>query len=319
MNWATALRLGRVSNLPTIWTNILAGAVLSDATLTPLPLALLLLALSLFYVAGMYLNDAFDREFDAVAYPRRPIPSGAVLARTVFTIGFLGLATGELLLIALGYGVADGHGWPPVLAGLCLAATIVYYNLRHKNNPYGPLLMGLCRVQVYLTTALALAPAVPERVWWGAGLLFIYIIGLSYIARQETLARLTNLWPLAFLAAPFFYGMQGALRSIIPALIYVGFFCWVLLCGDAAGPAYSIRCSRGGLNSHRGNCPARCATHRAGRRTVAGGGRRWWLPPYPPGSPSHSWNLIAKHMAQNQPLHIYGSTRPQPGDPLTPR
>ena len=229
MNWATALRLGRVSNLPTIWTNILAGAVLSDATITPLPLALLLLALSLFYVAGMYLNDAFDREFDTVAYPMRPIPSGAVLARTVFTIGFLGLATGELLLVALGYGVADGHGWSPVLAGLCLAATIVYYNFRHKDNPYGPLLMGLCRVQVYLTTALALAPAVPERVWWGAGLLFIYIIGLSYIARQETLARLTNLWPLAFLAAPFFYGMQGALRSIITALIYVGLFTWVVL------------------------------------------------------------------------------------------
>ena len=228
MNWSTALRLGRVSNLPTIWTNILAGAVLSGAIITPLSLALLALTLSLFYVAGMYLNDAFDREFDAVAYPRRPIPSGAVLARTVFTVGFLGLATGELLLIALGYGVADGHGWPPALAGLCLAATIVYYNLRHKNNPYGPLLMGLCRVQVYLTTALALAPTLPEHVWWGAGLLFIYIIGLSYIARQETLARLTNLWPLAFLAAPFFYGMQGALQSIIPALIYVGFFAWVL-------------------------------------------------------------------------------------------
>jgi 4-hydroxybenzoate polyprenyltransferase len=228
MNWATALRLGRVSNLPTIWTNILAGAVLSDATITPLSLALLFLALSLFYVAGMYLNDAFDREFDAVAYPKRPIPSGAVLARTVFTIGFLGLATGELLLIALGYGVAGGHGWPPALAGLCLAATIVYYNLHHKNDPYAPLFMGLCRVQVYLTTALTLAPALPERVWWGTGLLFGYTIGLSYIARQETLARLTSLWPLAFLAAPFAYGMQGALRSIVPALIYVGFFAWVL-------------------------------------------------------------------------------------------
>lgn len=228
MNWATALRLGRVSNLPTIWTNVLAGAVLSGATITPLSLALLLLALSLFYVAGMYLNDAFDREFDAVAYPQRPIPSGAVFGQTVFTIGFLGLATGELLLIALGYGVEGGHGWPPALAGLCLATTIVYYNVNHKNNPYGPVLMGLCRVQVYLTTALAVAPALPEHVWWGAGLLFAYIIGLSYIARQETLARLTNLWPLAFLAAPFIYGMQGTLRSIVPALIYAGFFAWVL-------------------------------------------------------------------------------------------
>lgn len=228
MNWATALRLGRVSNLPTIWTNILAAAVLSGATITPLPLALLVLALSLFYVAGMYLNDAFDREFDTVAYPGRPIPSGAVSAQTVFTIGFLGLATGELVLIFLGYGVAEGHGWPPAIVGLCLAATIVYYNLHHKNNPYGPLLMGLCRVQVYLTTALALAPALTERVWWGAGLLFIYIIGLSYIARQETLARLTSLWPQAFLAAPFFYGVEGMLQSMISALIFVGFFLWVL-------------------------------------------------------------------------------------------
>ena len=229
MNWAPALRLSRASNLPTIWTNVLAGTVLSGVAITPPSLVLLLLALSLFYVAGMYLNDAFDREFDAVNYPQRPIPSGAILARTVFTIGFLGLATGELLLIALGYGVEDGHGWPPALAGLCLAATIVYYDAKHKNNPYGPLLIGLCRLQVYLITALAVTQTVPEKVWWGASLISAYIIGLSYIARQETLARLTSVWPLAFLATPFAYGItQGALRSIVSALIYGGFFVWVL-------------------------------------------------------------------------------------------
>lgn len=228
MNWSTALQLGRVSNLPTVWTNVLAGAVLSGAPLAPLSLTLLLLALSLFYVAGMYLNDAFDRKWDAQAYPRRPIPSGAVSARTVFVIGFLGLALGELLLITLGYGVEGGRGWPAALAGVCLAATIVYYNVHHKNNRYGPVLMGLCRMQVYLTTALAVAPALSTPVWWGAGLLLSYIIGLSYIARQETLARLTNLWPLTFLAAPFGYGLQGALSNLAPAMIYTGFLMWVL-------------------------------------------------------------------------------------------
>ena len=227
MSWATALRLGRVSNLPTVWTNVLAGVVLSGAILTPMSFALLLLALSLFYVGGMYLNDAFDREFDAVAYPQRPIPSGAVPARQVFTIGFLGLATGEFLLIAIGYGMGDTPGWPPAVAGLCLAATIVYYNANHKNSPYGPVFMGLCRMQIYLTVALAASPTLPEPVWWGAALLFAYIIGLSYIARQETLDRLTSLWPLAFLATPFAYGIQGALHSIVPALIYGGFFVWV--------------------------------------------------------------------------------------------
>jgi 4-hydroxybenzoate polyprenyltransferase len=205
----------------------MAGVVLSGATISPFVFAFLLLAFSLFYVAGMYLNDAFDREFDAVAYPQRPIPSGAVPARQVFTIGFLGLATGEFLLIAIGYGMGDTPGWPPAVAGLCLAATIIYYNANHKNNPYGPVLMGLCRMQVYVTAALAAGPILSERLWWGAVLLFAYIIGLSYIARQETLARFTNFWPLVFLAAPFAYGLPEAQQNIIPALIYGGFFVWV--------------------------------------------------------------------------------------------
>lgn len=226
MNWTVAFRLGRVSNLPTVWTNVLAGAVLSGSPITPFPLAFLLLALSLFYIAGMYLNDAFDRDFDATTYPHRPIPSGAVTVTTVFIVGFLGLATGELLLVALGFG-DGGRGWPPVVAGLCLAATIVYYNLHHRNNPLGPLFMGLCRAQVYVVTALALAPTLSGRLWGGAGLLFSYIIGLSYVARQETLARLTNLWPLAFLAFPFIYGAPGAWHSIVPAILYVGFMLWV--------------------------------------------------------------------------------------------
>ena len=228
MNWPIALRLGRVSNLPTLWTNVLAGAVLAGSTPTPFVLGLLLLAISLFYVAGMYLNDAFDRHFDTAAYPQRPIPSGAVAAGTVFTMGFLGLGAGELLLIVVGYGMEGGRGLPPVIAGLCLAATIIYYNVHHKGNPLGPLLMSLCRAQVYLTTALAVAPELSQQVWLGAGLLVAYVIGLSYVARQETLARLTNLWPLALLAAPFVYGLPGALRSMGSAVIYMSFVAWVV-------------------------------------------------------------------------------------------
>ncbi len=228
MNWTVALRLGRVSNLPTVWTNVLAGTVLAGSIPTPFPLGLLLLAISLFYVAGMYLNDAFDRHFDAVAHPQRPITSGAVAAGTVFTMGFMGLGAGELLLIVVGYGMEEGRGWPPVIAGLCLASTIVYYNAHHKDNLLGPLLMSLCRAQVYLTTALAVAPELSQRVWWGVGLLVAYILGLSYVARQETLARLTNLWPLALLAAPFVYGLPGGLRSMGIAVIYMSFVAWVV-------------------------------------------------------------------------------------------
>ena len=228
MTWAVGLRLGRISNLPTVWTNVLAGTVLAAFTPMPFPLGLLLLAISLFYVAGMYLNDAFDRQFDATAYPQRPIPSGAVAAGTVFAVGFLGLGVGELLLIVVGYGMEGGRGWPPVIAGLCLAATIVYYNAHHKGNPLGPLLMSLCRAQVYLTTALAVAPELSQRLWWGVGLLVAYILGLSYVARQETLARLTNLWTLALLAAPFVYGLPRGLSSMGIGVIYMSFVAWVV-------------------------------------------------------------------------------------------
>ena len=52
MNLRTALRLGRVSNLPTVWTNTLAGAVLAGAGSFGAEFALLLLAFSLFYTGG---------------------------------------------------------------------------------------------------------------------------------------------------------------------------------------------------------------------------------------------------------------------------
>ena len=45
MRWTVYLRLGRVSNLPTVWTNVLAGVALAGVSVDPGPLALLALAL----------------------------------------------------------------------------------------------------------------------------------------------------------------------------------------------------------------------------------------------------------------------------------
>jgi lysophospholipase L1-like esterase len=62
----TLLRLGRVSNLPTVWTNVVAATVLAGGALTSTTTLLAISAMTLFYVAGMYLNDAFDRYNAAV-------------------------------------------------------------------------------------------------------------------------------------------------------------------------------------------------------------------------------------------------------------
>jgi hypothetical protein len=227
MNLAVALRLGRVSNLPTVWTNTLAGIVLAGGEVADRRTLPLIVALSLFYVAGMFLNDAYDAEIDAVERPERPIPSGQVGAETVFTAGFAMMALGLGLFAWIGYGMADGTGLGPVFGGLGLGAAIVLYNRRHKDNPLSPVLMGLCRVLVYVTAGLAVAPDLPVAIRIGAVLLLCYLIGLTYIAKQETLGEVRNLWPLLFLAAPVSYAFATAPESPTSATLGLIFVAWV--------------------------------------------------------------------------------------------
>ena len=228
MNWRVAFTLGRVSNLPTVWTNTLAGVVLAGGATGDSRLPWLLLALSLCYIAGMFLNDAFDREFDARHRPERPIPSGVVTAATVFGAGFAMLATGVALLLWVGYGFADGTGWRPAVAGLVLGATIVFYDWHHKQNALSPIVMGLCRMLVYVTAGFAFAVDPPNRVFLMGFLLLCYLIGLTYAAKQEHLDRVTNLWPLVFVAIPMVWGLQAALDDAITAGIGLLFLAWVL-------------------------------------------------------------------------------------------
>ncbi len=213
MKLATALSLGRISNLPTVWTNVLVGMVLAGGLVLDVRLPLLLVALSLFYVAGMFLNDAFDREFDAHNRPERPIPSGKVSASTVFAWAFAMLAIGAALLVWLGYGFEPHTQWRPVAAGGALAGAIVYYNARHKDNPLSPLVMGVCRMLVYVTAGFAVSSTLPAGLYLAAVVLLCYLIGLTYAAKQEHLNRLGAAWPLAFLAVPAIYG-----ASLVPAV-----------------------------------------------------------------------------------------------------
>ena len=228
VNWRTALRLGRVSNLPTVWTNVAAGVVLAGGTSEPVRMVLLLVALSLFYVAGMYLNDAFDRGIDARERPERPIPSGQVSAQTVFAAGFAMLAAGEGLLAVASYEMDGGRAWYPLIAGLALAVAIVYYDFRHKTDPMSPVVMGVCRGLVYLTAALAVAPGLSSEVLWGAGLMLAYLIGLTYAAKSENLAEIKNIWPLGFLALPLVYGVAVVVESPATIGIFLGFLAWVI-------------------------------------------------------------------------------------------
>ena len=105
------LEVLRISNLPTVWTNVLVGVVLSLAFVQPsnpslVAVLIAIVAGSCLYLAGMVFNDVFDVEIDHRERPGRPIPSGRIGRGAATMIG--------AVLLAIGVGLPWFHG---VIAG----------------------------------------------------------------------------------------------------------------------------------------------------------------------------------------------------------
>jgi 4-hydroxybenzoate polyprenyltransferase len=233
----TLLRLGRVSNLPTVLTNVLAATVLVGGDPFSPRTGAVLLAMSLFYTGGMYLNDAFDRDIDARERPSRPIPAGEISAAAVLAAGFGMLATGVALMSVFGLA--------PALAGLALTAVIVVYDLHHKANPFSPVVMGLCRALVYGGAAVVAAGTVSAAVLIGGPALLAHVVGLTYAAKQESLDRIERLWPLAVLALPLIAALPALANGVL------GIAAWLALAAaDAAAVMTLARRARPGAVPH---------------------------------------------------------------------
>lgn len=216
------LELARISNLPTVLSNAIAGATIGSTAyamehiakrglvtwfggfhthpgpvgpIDPLetwlgtfelvgPLAIPLLA----YVGGMILNDAFDAEIDARERPARPIPSGRVGQRAAFAAGFTLLAAAIVLAVLVGAGAAV------VVATVLLAVIIVIYDRFHTKSITSTLLLALCRALAALIPMLAFAQGeFVTLVTRGAIMLPIalaaWTLGLSLLARGEIALR----------------------------------------------------------------------------------------------------------------------------------
>ena len=214
-SFRTWLVLGRISNLPTVWSNCLAGWWLAgggnNGKFFPL-----LLGATLLYLGGMFLNDAFDARFDAQHRRERPIPSGAIAEKSVWQISFGLLACGLIILFMLG--MTTG------ILGALLVGFILLYDAVHKVITLSPLLMAACRFLLYVVAAsTALGGVNGWSVWCGLALA-LYIVGLSFLARKEATGTTINYWPCLLLAAPIFLALvmnPGAYRESAWLLLLV--------------------------------------------------------------------------------------------------
>jgi 4-hydroxybenzoate polyprenyltransferase len=207
------LALARVSNTPTVITNVLAGAALATAAEPTARVIPLVLSLVLFYTAGMFLNDVCDYAIDCRERPQRPLPSGAVSRSSAAAAAVSLLALGSAILLAVS--VAS------FVSGLLLVALIVVYDLWHKRNRLSPVLMAGTRMLAYVTAFVAFADAASPELVVAAALLGLYVLGLTAIAKVEASGALSGSWPVVLLLLPAsYYAFELPIGSLALVVLF---------------------------------------------------------------------------------------------------
>jgi hypothetical protein len=218
----TLVVLGRVSNLPTVWSNCLAGWWLGGGeNFANLPW--LFFGVSALYLGGMYLNDAFDVDFDRQHRPERPIPSGAISLPVVWGWGLAWLGLGALSLIVIGKTTGA--------LALVLILCIIIYDATHKVITASPWLMGACRFWIYVIAGSTASWGVNGWPIWCGVALALYVAGLSQMARLESSRARVPRWPLVLLAVPVFLALlmdtgENRVPALLLLLILVLWIAW---------------------------------------------------------------------------------------------
>jgi len=191
---------------------------------------LLIIAMSLFYIAGMYYNDACDASHDAQHQKHRPIPAGLISRNRVqaYALSFTLLALLLVCVARVSAPMAQGStsvGW--LVSVLLLISCIIIYNHYHKDNPLSPLWMAACRITVLLTTSYALTASLPPEMFLLILATLAWLAGLTSLAKQEqsvvpSTSSLTHTWPLYMLSLPVLIGAYLSLSSpviLIPTVL----------------------------------------------------------------------------------------------------
>ena len=240
------LVLMRISNLPSVWSNVFMGWILGVCfsslevhdsqkwlgLIFSSNLLLLLLGTSFIYAAGMVLNDLFDLGRDREHRPERPLVVGQLsLTAARITSGCL-LAIGAMLIIL---GTAPPARSYVGLQVLALVVLIFIYNRWHKGVTWAPYVMGLCRFMLPLIgfVATGAGPAAStfalEVLFNHAASLWLLTVLITVLARHETRPEgLTSRRDFLILLVPL--PLLGALPwNGLILISAAGFWLWIAI------------------------------------------------------------------------------------------
>lgn len=200
------LATGRVANLPTVCSNVLAAFWLSS-TISPdfqpghaghelhIPLLLSFAVFAcMIYLGGCLLGDVLDAGFDRQHRPGRPIPQGILQAKPLLiaVFGLFTLATTGL--VSAHYLLSSTPRLDVTVLGCLLVALVITYALYHKRNKAAALvLMASCRLML-VTVAMAAgwSSLLAETGYLANALMLLpfsvgaYTLLLSWVASSES-------------------------------------------------------------------------------------------------------------------------------------
>jgi len=187
----------------------------------------MMIGMSLLYVGGMTLNDAFDAEWDARNAAERPIPAGEIGERSVWVLGWAQMLGGVLVIV--GFTKANWYCW------LALVLTIVLYNWSHKRWKGAALVMGGCRFLVYFVSASAVLgeeKGIPGELLAFAIGLCVYVTGITIAARNESTSGNVGWFGKGLLFAPLLAGIvtlaMGVEHGLWGILAVALFVLWLI-------------------------------------------------------------------------------------------
>lgn len=195
----TLLKVSRLPELITVWSNCLAGWWLGGAGRAA-NLPFLLSGITLLYAGAIFLDHAFSLELGR--QPASEERSAAVVEislKALWRRGFLCLVAGALCLFSLG--ITTGA------LGLTVLVCLLVCAVSHRPATTVPLFMGLCRFFIYVIAASTGAGGVTGWAIWSGLALAVYLLGVSLFAGSKEAHESIRYWALVLLGAPVLLAM----------------------------------------------------------------------------------------------------------------